>query len=165
MDFILNHPYIILLLVSGISLVLIYFSAGVPVLVKPPAQAQKNYCLNHKEIRSTSICHICNHPFCEDCIKTHSTLSFCLEHFPLLLKHQWTPILSFQVNSDQNEDGIILQTFKEMIWQKEKIPSYIVVEYRINFEQDLIESHISYFTREQDQDLLRRKFLRFKDQA
>jgi len=164
MDYILNHPYIIFFLILTISLFLILISYKTPAAQKIVARPDKPFCLNHKEIRATSFCHICNIPFCADCIKNHSTLSFCVDHFKLLLKHQWIPIFSFEITSDQSEDGITLQSFKEMMWNKEQIPSYIVVEYRINFEQDLIESHMSYFTREQDQDLLRKKFRLYKDQ-
>lgn len=165
MDYILNHPYIIFFLFLGISSILMFLPHKLPAPKNPEVKTEKAFCINHKETRSTSICHICSNPFCPDCIRNHSTLSFCTDHFKLLFKYQWIPILSFQITSDQNEDGVVLQSFKEMVWNKEKIPSYIVVEYRINFEQDLIESHVSYFTREQDQDLLKRKFRVFKDQA
>lgn len=165
MDSILTPPLLIFIIFLITSLSLILLSTKLQSQQKPKPTLKKSFCINHKESRSTSLCHICNSPLCPECIQSHSTLSFCSDHFKLLGKYQWVPILSFEVTSDQNEDGNILQNFKEMIWNSEQIPSYIVIEYRINFEQDLIESHMSYFTREEDQETLSRKFRRFKEQA
>jgi hypothetical protein len=162
----MNYVMFIFLILSALCI----FSIMIILQRRPPRQKntpsnERNFCINHNDKRTTSLCHICNAPFCEDCIKNHTTLSFCLEHFRLLEKYQWIPILSFQINAEESQDGLILQNFKEMIWKKEKIPSYIVVEYRINFEEDLIESHISYFTRKQDQDLLIEKYQDFRERA
>lgn len=162
MDYILNHPSLIFLTFTAICLILILLSYKLPPSPKNDEKPNKTFCSNHTDIRSTSFCHICNNPFCPDCLRDYSTLSFCNDHFKLLEKYQWKPILSFEITSEENENGLLLQNFKEMMWKKENIPSYIVVEYRINFEQDLIESHMSYFTREQDQALLAKKFDSFR---
>lgn len=163
MDNILNNPPLIFFLFTAVSLTLILLSYKLPTSPKPEQQLKKTFCTNHMQTRSTSFCHICSNPYCPDCLREYSTLSFCLDHFRLLEKYRWIPILSFEITSEQNENGLILQNFKEMIWKKENIPSYIVVEYRINFEQDLIESHMSYFTREQDQAILAKKFQSFRN--
>jgi len=165
MDNILNNPPLIFFLFSVIALGLILLSYKLPTSPKPEQILKKKFCINHTQTRSTSSCHICSNPFCPDCLREFSTLSFCFEHFRLLEKYRWIPLLSFEITSEQNENGLILQNFKEMIWRKENIPSYIVVEYCINFEQDLIESHLSYFTREQDQDFLTKKFKAFKNRS
>lgn len=164
MDNILNNPPLIFFIFTAVSLSLILLSYKLPTSPKPEQQiTKKTFCTNHMQTRSTSFCHICSNPFCPDCLREYSTLSFCLDHFKLLEKYRWIPIFSFEITSEQNENGLILQNFKEMIWKKENIPSYIVVEYRINFEQDLIESHMSYFTREQDQAILVKKYQSFRN--
>ncbi len=163
MNYVLNQPEIIFLFFTLLSFLSIIILQRGSALQISPYSSKKNFCQNHLEKRSASLCHICNAPFCDECIKTHSTLTFCQDHFKLIEKYQWKSVLSFQISAEENYEGLALQKFKEMIWVNEGIPSYIVVEYRINFEEDLIESHMSYFTRIQDQDLIMKRFRTYKE--
>lgn len=103
---------------------------------------EKYYCENHKDIPSIGSCLICEDVFCEQCLIEHDGLYFCKEHFKIFANHKWKQITDVKTTPDTPEDGLYIYSFKRLLWRERKVPSFVLTHYKINIEEDFIESFI-----------------------
>jgi hypothetical protein len=103
---------------------------------------EKYYCENHPDIPSIGSCLICEDVFCEQCLIEHDSLYFCKEHFRTFANNKWKQITDVKTTPNTPEDGLYIYHFKRHIWQEKKIPSFVLTHYKINIEEDFIESFI-----------------------
>lgn len=106
-------------------------------------------CINHPKEIGQGVCAICAAVLCEECVKEHDGLNFCIEHFKTYLENDWQDIETILTTPDTPEVALPLYHFKNNIWQDE-IPSIIRTHYRINIERDIIESHVSLLVKRDD---------------
>ena len=160
-------------LVTLLSIIIILFAGTILFLVfllvkqknnVPPNSDNTNdnshpnmFCSLHPGIISSGLCRICEKPFCEDCLCEHENLTFCPEHFELFNKNKWSDISTVKTTPEQTEKAMPIYNFKELIWEQDKIPSYIITNYKIDVENDTIESYVSLYVRENDKDELSMK--------
>lgn len=111
-------------------------------------------CEIHKDRDSDGSCAICEKTFCQDCLKKNENLSFCPEHFELFFKETWADVWTIKTTPDRPEKAKSMYDLKNQMWQEKGIPTYIVTHYKINFEQDHIESWVILFSRESDKENL-----------
>lgn len=103
---------------------------------------EKFHCLNHQELPSLASCLICEEVFCDKCIIEHSGMYFCKEHFRVYTNHKWIQVTDQKTTPDSPESGQFIWDLKRQVWKKENIPSFILTHYKINIENDYIESFI-----------------------
>lgn len=103
---------------------------------------EKYYCENHPDIPSTGACLICEDVFCEQCLIEHEGLYFCKEHFKIFASNKWKQITDVKTTPNTPEDGLYIYHFKRHLWKDKKIPSFVLTHYKINIEEDFIESFI-----------------------
>lgn len=114
-------------------------------------------CVNHADRLGQGVCAICSKVLCEECVKEYDGLNFCLEHFKTYLENEWEGVETVMTTPDSPEEALQLYHFKNYIW-REEIPSFIRTHYRINIEQDLIESHVSLMVRRDDYEVIDQKW-------
>lgn len=117
--------------------------------VRKKAQLEAT-CALHPQEPSEGACAICAKFFCENCLKTHGTLSFCREHINVFLNAQWVEAFTVKSSPEHPEDGVKVVEWKNKVWDQEGTPLYVETHYKINVEGDLIESWIVLFAREAD---------------
>ena len=116
---------------------------------------EKYYCENHPDIPSTGSCLICEEVFCEQCLIEHDGLYFCKEHFKTFANNKWKQITDVRTTPNTPEDGLYIYHFKRHIWRDQKVPSFVLTHYKINIEEDFIESFIQLnVVEEKAEDLL-----------
>lgn len=116
---------------------------------------EKYYCENHPDVPSVGSCLICEDVFCEQCLIEHDSLYFCKEHFKTFANNKWKQITDVKTTPNTPEDGLYIYHFKRHIWQDQKIPSFVLTHYKINIEEDFIESFIQLnVVEEKAEDLL-----------
>lgn len=122
-------------------------------LVEEPI-VEKYYCIHHKEAPSVGSCLICEEVFCVDCLVDHESMHFCKEHFRTYANFKWKQITDTRTTPDTPEDGLYIYNFKRDLWLNKTIPSFVMTHYKINIENDYIESFIQLNVREDDVDKL-----------
>lgn len=124
--------------------------------VKPsmPIIDEKYYCTHHKDAPSVGACLICEEVFCVDCLVDHESMHFCKEHFRVFANYKWKQITDTRTTPDTPEDGLYIYNFKRELWLNKSIPSFVMTHYKINIENDFIESFIQLNVREEDVDKL-----------
>lgn len=115
-------------------------------------------CIIHKGIDSAGQCSICNEYFCEGCLKDNDGQIFCTEHYQLYKSNKWIIAKTIKTNAETPEAGIVLYNIKKSTWENDKIPSYIITDYKINTDSDLIESYVSLYIKKDNLEYFRRKF-------
>jgi hypothetical protein len=122
---------------------------------------EKYFCQNHPEAQSIGSCLICEDVYCEKCLVEHEGLYFCKDHFKIFANNQWRQITDVKTTPDTPIDGLYVYHFKRKIWKEESIPAYILTHYKINVDNDFIESFIQLYVREQEADQLTNDISKF----
>lgn len=123
---------------------------------------EKFYCENHPDIPSAGGCLICEEVFCEKCLIEHDSLYFCKEHFKTFANNKWKQVTDTRTTPNTPEDGLYIYHFKRHIWKDQNIPSFVLTHYKINIEEDFIESFIQLNVVEDNAEELLRDIERFK---
>ncbi|RPJ75443.1 MAG: hypothetical protein EHM20_08930 [Alphaproteobacteria bacterium] len=123
---------------------------------------EKYYCIHHKQAPSVGSCLICEEVFCADCLVEHESMHFCKEHFRTFANYKWKQITDERTTPDTPEDGLYIYNFKRDLWLNKNIPSFVMTHYKINIENDFIESFIQLNVREEDVEKLSRELELFK---
>lgn len=103
------------------------------------------FCPNHSEEPGEASCAICDRLFCKACIKPFKTMHFCKEHLPLIMRHDWEEVLTVKTSTTDPEKGVKLFDVKKNLFRDEDIPTYIETHYKINVDQDYIETYLVLF--------------------
>lgn len=122
-------------------------------------------CQNHEKENAKGLCAICGESFCEKCLFSDDVLSFCRDHFQIYLQSKWKEIETVMTTPDDSHASMYIHDFKQAIWKTESIPTYIMTHYKINVENDLIESHIKLYVKEENGDDLLARLSNFKQKS
>ena len=126
---------------------------------------EKFFCIHHQEAPSAGSCLICEEVFCVDCLVDHESMHFCKEHFRTYAHYKWKQISDERTTPDTPEDGLYIYNFKRDLWLNKNIPSFVMTHYKINIENDYIESFIQLNVREDDVEKLSTELKKHKAQV
>jgi hypothetical protein len=120
-------------------------------------------CKNHNDKNSVGICAICEDEFCIDCLKQIDNISLCPEHFSLYASNTWIPITNQRTTPNDPNEGIYIYKFKQHLWKTTSIPTYILNEYKIQVENDYIETYVQLHVTEENKEKLSQELQQFKE--
>ena len=124
------------------------------------------FCPNHSEEPGETMCAICDKLYCKSCIKPFKTLHFCKEHLPLIMRHDWDEVLTIKTSTHDPELGVRLYDVKRELFQESELPTYIETHYKINIDQDFIETYLVVYAQkeqiEKTRDFIQLKLNRFQ---
>lgn len=121
-------------------------------------------CVQHRDLNSVGSCLICEEVFCENCLVEHESMHFCKEHFRIFAHHKWKQITDLKTTPDNPEEGLFIYEFKRELWNKKNIPTFIMTHYKINTDNDYIESFIQLNVCEEEADKLTLELENYKAQ-
>ncbi len=128
--------------------------------VKP--KRSELFCPNHTEEPGEVTCSICDKLFCKSCIRPFKTMHFCKEHIPLIMKYEWDEIITIKTSTIEPEQGVRLFDIKKNLLEKENIPTYIETHYKINVDQDHIETYLVMYGIKENVQKLKEKITNIK---
>lgn len=99
-------------------------------------------CKHHEDVQAQGVCAISGDAICETCIREDEGLIFSKEYFSLYLSNNWKEVCSVITTPDTPEKSMHLYQIKEEKWQSEQIPLIISIHYKIDVDQDIVESHV-----------------------
>lgn len=135
-----------------------------PINVKEEKIEESLHCLNHKVQPSAGICLICEQTFCEECLREDENKYFCKDHFKTYTYNKWTQISEIKTTPDTPYEALNIYHFKRHKWLNEKVPSFIVTHYKIDTENDIIESYVQLNVMEKDAEILEKELKNYKGQ-
>lgn len=125
---------------------------------KLKARRAELFCPNHPEEPGEVTCGICDKLFCKSCVKPFKSLHFCREHLPLVMNHQWEEVMTVKTSTQDPEHGVRVYDLKKEIFEKEDLPTYVETHYKINIDQDHIETYLVIFAMQEQLDRIKEKF-------
>lgn len=136
-----------------------------PVILERLKEAQKIkarradlFCPNHPEEPGEVNCGICDKLFCKSCIKPFKSLHFCREHLPLVMNNHWEEVMTVKTSTQDPEHGVRVYDLKKEIFEKEDLPTYVETHYKINIDQDHIETYLVVFAMQEQLEKIKEKF-------
>lgn len=121
-------------------------------------EARSLFCPNHPQEPGEVMCAICDSLYCKACIKPFKTMHFCKQHLPLVMQNEWDEVLTLKTSTEDPEEGVRLYDLKKEIFTEDKIPSYVETHYKINVDQDNIETYLVLYGIKSDVETLKEKF-------
>ncbi|MCP4911915.1 MAG: hypothetical protein GY909_02260 [Oligoflexia bacterium] len=121
------------------------------------------YCQNHPQDHAVGVCAICSESFCDECIKEHDGLTFCQSHFREYLENEWVELEEVMTTPDTPETALHIYDFKKDIWKDETTSSIVSTHYKINIENDFIESYVKLLVKKDESEELEIKFKSYKN--
>jgi hypothetical protein len=91
------------------------------------------------------MCAICDRLYCKSCIKPYRTMHFCKEHLPLVMRYEWDEVLTLKTSTTDPEQGVKLYEIKKELFERDEIPTFVETHYKINVDQDHIETYLVLF--------------------
>ena len=128
--------------------------------VKP--KRQDLFCPNHPDEPGEATCGICDRLFCKACIRPFKSMHLCKEHLPLLMKNDWDEVMTLKTSTDDPEAGVKLYDVKKQIFQEDNIATYIETHYKINVDQDFVETYLVLFAMKSEVQELKEKLSQLK---
>lgn len=101
-----------------------------------------HFCANHPDEPGEVNCAVCDTLYCTACIKPFKSMHLCKEHLALVMRHEWDEVLTLKTSTTDPEQGVKLYDVKKDLFLKEEIPTYIETHYKINVDQDFIETYL-----------------------
>ena len=74
------------------------------------------------------------------------------------MTHEWSEILTIKTSTSDPENGVKLYDLKKGFFQNEGIATYIETHYKINVDQDFIETYLVLFGIAEQAPKLKMKF-------
>lgn len=115
------------------------------------------FCPNHTEEPGETMCAICDKLYCKACIKPFKSLHFCKEHLPMIMRYDWDEVVTIKTSTHDPEQGVRLYDVKKEIFEKEDIPTYVETHYKINVDQDYIETYLVLYAQKESIQMVREK--------
>lgn len=119
------------------------------------------FCPNHPEEPGEVLCAICDTIFCKSCIKPYKSMHVCREHLALVMRYDWEEVLTLKTSTTDPEQGVKLYDVKKELFLKEDLPTYVETHYKINVDQDHIETYLVLFGIKENVDSLKEKLKEF----
>ncbi|WPU65488.1 hypothetical protein [Peredibacter starrii] len=170
---------LLLVIILGVLGFLIYrlFQQKLPTQKQPETTADPNYhpdimirmkemeklkpkrsdlfCPNHPDEPGETTCAICDRLFCKACIRPFKTLHFCKEHLPLIMKNDWEEVFTLKTSTHDPEEGVRLYDAKKRLFEDKNIPTYVETHYKINVDQDYIETYLVVYSIPENTEIVR----------
>lgn len=119
------------------------------------------FCPNHTDEPGEATCAVCDRYFCKACIRPFKALHFCKEHLQLIMRHDWDEVLTVKTSTQDPEEGVRLYEIKKQLFEEMNLPTYVETHYKINLDQDYIETYLVVFSIRQNVEDVRRNLSSF----
>ena len=119
------------------------------------------FCPLHPDEPGEVSCAICDQLFCKSCVRPFKTLHLCKEHLPLLMNLDWKEVLTLKTSTSDPEQGVRLYDVKKELFHNDNIPTYIETHYKINVDQDHIETYLVLHALTDSIDQVQEKLIKF----
>lgn len=112
------------------------------------------FCIDHPEMPAKGICSISGDQYCELCITKERDVRIARKYLHMFLDTDWKQSYFFndaQMGEQKIEE---LMRVKSQLWRNKEVPVIAQKQFKINIENDDIETYTSVLTREEDKSLI-----------
>ncbi len=151
--------FLMILIVSGLGIFIYYQKKNNQSNQAQPSQSVQTIQpippANDKKI--VGLCSICEKELTDETHFEIDNIHLCKEHYNTYIKNDWEEITNQRTTADTPEAGVYIYNFQKELWKNEKIPSFILCEYKIDIESDKIETYVKLNVLKNMADILRQR--------
>jgi hypothetical protein len=74
------------------------------------------------------------------------------------MNHQWDEVMTVKTSTEDPEHGVRIYEKKKDIFEKDDLPTFIETHYKINIDQDHIETYLVVFAMKEQLEKIKEKF-------
>lgn len=124
---------------------------------KAEANTVARVCSDHPDIPAYKQCALSGEYLCQNCITKQSDVWVGKKYMDLYLDTNWEELLMIS-NTEDNKDSIQkIMEKKRGLWEGESLPVIVQGHYKINVENDDIESYMVILVRPEDRERVQRE--------
>lgn len=124
----------------------------------PEAKVKINpFCVDHDEEFSVGNCSIDGLSYCELCLTRIDDMKFARKNSDEYLNYKWTSLTMFRTKKGQNDFEDRIKKAKSELWLKDKKPLIVRGHFKLNVEDDSIESFTTLMCREEDAAFMKKE--------
>ena len=121
------------------------------------AQNLASVCVDHPDAPALKKCAITDQSYCEHCITRQLDVWVAKKYLDVLLDSEWEEMFMLPDTKGHHDVKTRLKKIKTELWETKGIPLLIQGHYKINVEDDKIESYTVIKARTEDLKLLRKE--------
>ncbi len=110
----------------------------------------ENYCIDHPDQMSEGVCAISGDYFCLHCLKNENGIKIGKRYLELYANAQWQQVVMLPADVGNNDLYERILKIKQEMWQKKQLPMIVQGHYKINIQDDSIESFTVIMGRVED---------------
>lgn len=126
-------------------------------VTKSAAESLASVCIDHPDAPALKKCAISDQSYCDHCITRQLDVWIAKKYLDVLLDSDWEEIYMLPDTKGHHDVKARLQKVKSELWQHRGIPVLIQGHYKINVEDDKIESYTVIKARLEDLALLKKE--------
>lgn len=119
--------------------------------------AGERFCSDHPEVVATGVCAISDRFYCQACLLKEGDVKLSRKYLNLYLDASWETLFFLNDNEIGPEVLSHLTHVKQRVWKEEKLPIITQKQFKINIEDDSIESFTMISVRDIDQKYIMKK--------
>ena len=107
------------------------------------------FCIDHPELFAKGLCSISNLPYCELCLTKEEEVKVARKYLDMLLDSTWDTLYMLNTEAAGADKLNMLFGAKKKLWEEE-IPLLVHRQFKINIENDKIETYTFVKARHED---------------
>lgn len=122
------------------------------------SQLVGSFCVDHPDLAAKGRCSISDELYCELCLTKEKDIKLARKFLNLFLDHEW-PVFSLINNSEvgANKLNEVMRVKKEL-WKEKQLPIITQRQFKINIENDKIETFTAIMIRDIDKEIAEQRF-------
>lgn len=117
-----------------------------------------SFCVDHPDLAAKGRCSISDDLYCELCLTKEKDVKIARKYLSLFLDHDWPTVYMLnneKVGADKLNE---LMRVKKELWKEKEVPVITQRQFKINIENDEIETFTVVMIREIDQEVAKLRF-------
>lgn len=121
------------------------------------AQNLASVCIDHPDAPALKKCSLSDQSYCESCITRQLDVWVAKKYLDVLLDSEWEELFMLPDTKSHHDVKVRLKKVKAELWEKRGIPVLVQGHYKINVEEDEIESYTVIKARAQDLEFIKKE--------
>ena len=115
------------------------------------------FCVDHEDEFAVGNCSIDGKAYCELCLTRIDDMKFARKNSDEYLNYKWTSLTMFKKQLGHTDFDDRIKKAKDELWLSSKKPLIVRGHFKINVEDDSIESFVTLMCREEDASFMRKE--------
>lgn len=115
------------------------------------------FCFDHPDLLADGTCSIDGECYCEQCLTKVDDIKIARKNIDAYANYEWCELGMFKNSKSDHDFKERIYKIKYELWQNRKIPFIIRGHFKINVENDAIETFTTLMCRKQDEKLMKKE--------